>query len=435
MALANLADKHADNQERIGVAGGIESVVGLLGDEVASVRARAIIALVTLAANHANQEHLAEMGGITSLVGLLGDEVASVREIAVAALANLADKHTVNQERIGVAGGITSLVGLLGDEVASVRQHAVMALANLAANHVVNQQRIGVAGGVTPLVGLLGDEVASVRARAIMALANLADKRAVKKELIGVAGGIEALVRLLRETDLAMLRYVAGSPESLAYDYIDNQELVAAAKMAVAIEAWVVPALGAGSVVLACDALEVSLVMHLFPMQSRYELFMQALLRDHLDFIVSLLREVDYGYCSDKHDGDTVVHALARYSQAGVLGSLPEGTNTAINLKNNQEETPLMISSRMGDVRVARILLAIKASVQTETSAGLSCLHIAAEMGHVSMVELLLQHKADPRVSCERDGERYTPLLFARSNRNQSVVELLEDVMAISATS
>jgi ankyrin repeat protein len=205
--------------------------------------------------------------------------------------------------------------------------------------------------------------------------------------------------------------------------------------MAVEVEIHVAPALRIELAVSMYDDLVKSSLIDSFSLGLRYELCMQSILRGHLDFIISLLREFDYTYRSYRHDGDTVVHALARYSQAQVLELLPEEAHTAIDLKNNLEETALMISSRMGDVRVARILLAIKASVHVVSSAGLSCLHIAAEMGHVSMVELLLQHKADVRASCERGGESYTPLLFAQSNRNQSAVELLEDAMAISATS
>ena len=122
----------------------VEALLGMLGDEEATVRGRAASALGELGQ--------AEPGVVEGLFGLLGDEEANVRWRAASALGELGQAEP---------GVVEVLVGLLGDEDETVRGSAAYALGELG------QAEPGV---VEALLGRLGDEDESVRAFAAIAV-------------------------------------------------------------------------------------------------------------------------------------------------------------------------------------------------------------------------------------------------------------------------
>jgi ankyrin repeat protein len=62
-------------------------------------------------------------------------------------------------------------------------------------------------------------------------------------------------------------------------------------------------------------------------------------------------------------------------------------------------DTPLMFAARAGDLASARLLIAAGANVDDQDAWGVSATALAAHAGHGELVELLLEHGADPDAS------------------------------------
>lgn len=102
-----------------------------------------------------------------------------------------------------------------------------------------------------------------------------------------------------------------------------------------------------------------------------------------------------------------------------------------INAKDQDLQTPLHRAARLGQVTVARFLLANQAQVTARGQGALTPLHEAARQGHKTMVELLLAHGADPNAADDgrsnRDpaGASGTPLCYAAAYGYLAVAEVL----------
>lgn len=92
---------------------------------------------------------------------------------------------------------------------------------------------------------------------------------------------------------------------------------------------------------------------------------------------------------------------------------------------------PLFYASMEGNAAIATVLLDNGANVNAGarktflTPSGYTALHVADRKGHLEVVKLLLDRKADPHA---KDGDGNTPLAEARSNKHDQVVKLLERV-------
>jgi len=93
-----------------------------------------------------------------------------------------------------------------------------------------------------------------------------------------------------------------------------------------------------------------------------------------------------------------------------------------INAADGASLTPLHKASSLGQLQVARFLVANGADVEARGSNGETSLQLAASQGHKAIVELLLDHKASPQVS-NTNGR--TALHFAAEKGFKSVVEIL----------
>jgi cytohesin len=80
------------------------------------------------------------------------------------------------------------------------------------------------------------------------------------------------------------------------------------------------------------------------------------------------------------------------------------------NAKDEDGETPLHIAAQMGDVELVELLLENTKDVNTPDESGATPLHLAAGSGQKEVAELLLAKKADVNA---RDNGDQTPLHFA----------------------
>lgn len=81
----------------------------------------------------------------------------------------------------------------------------------------------------------------------------------------------------------------------------------------------------------------------------------------------------------------------------------------------------LFRAAAMGNVPLARELVAKGADVRVKSNNGFTALHRAAEKGHADMVTFLLKAGADPG-ACTR--ENLTPAQLARQNNHRGVLDL-----------
>lgn len=83
------------------------------------------------------------------------------------------------------------------------------------------------------------------------------------------------------------------------------------------------------------------------------------------------------------------------------------------NPKPNYGYTPLMVSSKWGDVLLTKLLLYLGANVNSRNDFGWSALMIAAHNGHKEIVEILIKRGASTRGDClHRRSFRAECLIF-----------------------
>eukprot|EP00930_Biecheleria_cincta_P070173 TRINITY_DN57819_c0_g1_i1.p1 TRINITY_DN57819_c0_g1~~TRINITY_DN57819_c0_g1_i1.p1 ORF type:complete len:625 (-),score=117.30 TRINITY_DN57819_c0_g1_i1:49-1923(-) len=221
-ALESCANEHEDNQVAIGTtSGAIPTLIQLLGDEVAGMRASAASTLLSLVSmgNTKNMAMIARGGGIKPLIEMLRDEDPGPREPAAGVLAHLAN-NVDNRVAIPKLGAIPLLIELLSDEeIPAARVHAALALGNLAVMNASNKETIAKQGGMTALVELLKDENPSARERAAAALSALSQLSDQNKALMVRAGAIPLLVGMLsheqtRKQAVVLMRSLADDNDS-----------------------------------------------------------------------------------------------------------------------------------------------------------------------------------------------------------------------------
>ena len=86
------------------------------------------------------------------------------------------------------------------------------------------------------------------------------------------------------------------------------------------------------------------------------------------------------------------------------------------------KETPLQVSSRLGHVEVARVLLKHGADTEARDTDDFSALEHVALDGHVELTQVLLEHGTDANA---QDKERCTPLYWAADIGQLAVAQVL----------
>lgn len=153
---------------------GLQKILSLLESEDVDVRVHAVKVVANLAAEEANQERIVEAGGLTSLLTLLGSsEDETIRRVAAGAIANLAMNET-NQELIMNHGGI-GLLSRTADEAEDPQTLRMVAgaIANLCGNDKL-QIKLRSEGGIRALLGMVRCGHSDVLAQVARGIANFA---------------------------------------------------------------------------------------------------------------------------------------------------------------------------------------------------------------------------------------------------------------------
>lgn len=148
------------------------------------------------------------------------------------------------------------------------------------------------------------------------------------------------------------------------------------------------------------------------------EAFFTAVLRDSAsDVRRLLLRGADPNQV-DPQRGPALVVAAATRSQRA-LKALLESPETNVDITNGKDETALMQAALLGDLEVAKLLLARKAEVNKP---GWTPLHYACTAGHLEFVRLLIDRSA---FIDAQSPNRTTPLMMAARHRHNMIVKYL----------
>jgi len=95
-----------------------------------------------------------------------------------------------------------------------------------------------------------------------------------------------------------------------------------------------------------------------------------------------------------------------------------------VNQRNNDGESPLLVSSRKGHLRVVKYLVDHRADVNQLNNDGESPLLVSSRMDHLSIVQNLVDHEADVNQT-NNNGE--SPLLVSSRSGNLTIVRYLVD--------
>lgn len=118
---------------------------------------------------------------------------------------------------------------------------------------------------------------------------------------------------------------------------------------------------------------------------------------------------------------DNIFTAIRSIDYTSINVLLSEGMN--IDTVNRQGNTPLMVASKIGNLRIMDILLAHKPSMNLQNKKGSTALMIAARTGQFHVVKKLVTNGADVSMQNE-DGN--TALTLASKFGHDQIVTYLQ---------
>lgn len=170
------------------------------------------------------------------------------------------------------------------------------------------------------------------------------------------------------------------------------------------------------AIVFICTAL---LSMHAFA--SSYDAFFEAVQKDDESAVIALaLREFDLNTVHPSGDHGLLI--AIRSGSVKVANFLLDQRSVKVEVRNRQDESPLMMAALKGQLAIAKRLIARDAEVNKP---GWTPLHYAATNADpvsVEMTRLLLEHHAYIDAA---SPNRTTPLMMAAHYGNPDVVKLL----------
>lgn len=200
-------EQRRENQQKLYAAGGVSALVGVLGVQKYTELAAVALGLLALD-NSENQHAVREAGGIISLVELLGRTGTDVETVTAAAgaLSDISLGNPANQDAVREAGGITALVSLFSSADPVVANPAAAALCNVSAKNPANQDAIREAGGIVILVKLLGSADPGIANAAAGAICNASAGNAANQ--VGRCTSYFAMARILIPLTCAPLQTI-----------------------------------------------------------------------------------------------------------------------------------------------------------------------------------------------------------------------------------
>ena len=141
----------------------------------------------------------------------------------------------------------------------------------------------------------------------------------------------------------------------------------------------------------------------------------------NLEVIELLLR---YGAQADlqNNEGDSALIVATQNRQTELVIKLVRYHRANVDLKNNKGWTALMKASQVGHVEVVELLLNTGAEVDQQSSDGYSALMLASQNGHTRLVKLLLKFRAKVDIKANNST---TALVLASQQKHTETVELL----------
>ena len=131
--------------------------------------------------------------------------------------------------------------------------------------------------------------------------------------------------------------------------------------------------------------------------------------KSHVDTIRYILEHDNLGHDinAQSSSGYTALHEAARGGSLDIVKLLIEH-GAEIDRKSNENWTPLLMASHSNKGDVVRFLLKMGANVfQRVGESQRTCLHIAAEKGHIDVLNILLDHLTNNKTACH--ASKYTP--------------------------
>ena len=142
----------------------------------------------------------------------------------------------------------------------------------------------------------------------------------------------------------------------------------------------------------------------------------------HMNVATYLVEHGANIHLQDKN-GNTCLHAAAQGGQIEVVSKLlavgAKENQDYVNTRNNSGTTPLMRTCYNGHMNVATYLVKHGANIHLQDKNGNTCLHYAAQKGHVEVVSKLLALEAKEK----QNYKRLTPLLVASNYYKIEMVE------------
>ena len=251
-ALAVLSGRTLMNRTAIVQAGGIEPIVGLLGNGQRADKntppERAAAVLADLARLAESKVEIPRAGGIAPLVTMLNSSCEDAQTYAACALRHLS-ASAENKDEIVRKGGIVRFVAMLSTGTLDGQRHAANALWQVATS-AENKSAIVEAGGIPPLVALLkksvapepneglkgGEEtesneqdrrsIAESKESAAAVLSELARSQMANRKLIFQEGAIAPLVILMFEGSTSAQKHATCALWGLAQDSRNRQMII-----------------------------------------------------------------------------------------------------------------------------------------------------------------------------------------------------------------
>lgn len=120
---------------------------------------------------------------------------------------------------------------------------------------------------------------------------------------------------------------------------------------------------------------------------------------------------------------NTTIHEAARNNDKSIHTLIKLGAN--LNIKDHEGETPLMIAAEKGHIDLVQTLKCHGADINLENKHHETALYIAAKNGHKEIVELLINFGAN---AGHKDRYGNTPLAAAKIENHIEVVKFLFDL-------
>jgi ankyrin repeat protein len=158
--------------------------------------------------------------------------------------------------------------------------------------------------------------------------------------------------------------------------------------------------------------------------QLHKELF-DAIQLHNLQEVRSLLRNIENVNIKNNNE-ETPLYWAVRANQLEIVQLLlNNGAKASVNMTSRFGDTPLYWAIRNENPQMIQLLLDSGANVNITNNYQETPLYVAVAKGNLEIVLLLLRNGADESINIAENIDENTPLHFAASNNNNEIIEVL----------